>query len=285
MLRKEIGDSNVVHIHALWEEIQHQGAVAACAGDIPYVITPHGMLDPWSLSQSRMKKQLYLAWRLRRDLNRAAAIHFTSTVERDLSSPLKLKPPAIVEPNGVDLSEFENLPQRGSFRARYPQIGDRPIVLFLSRIHPKKGLDLLIPAFAAAAISQAVLVIAGPDSDGYAEQVRSEAARSGIGDRVIFTGMLRGRERLEPMVDADLFVLPSYQENFGIAVAEALAAGCPVIISDQVNIHAEVLAAGVGAVIPTRVQPLADALRLWMGSPSMRAEAASKAPGFRARSL
>jgi glycosyltransferase involved in cell wall biosynthesis len=269
-----------VHVEALWEEIQHQGAKIAHRLRVPYVISPHGMLDPWSLSQSRLKKQIYMALRLRRDLNRASALHFTTSIERDLTTPLKLKPPAIVEPNGVDLREFDALPARGAFRARHPQIGERPMVLFLSRVHPKKGLDLLVPAFAAAAPPSAVLVIAGPDSDGYAEQVRASAERAGIGERIIFTGMLRGRDRLEPMVDADLFVLPSYQENFGIVVAEALACGCPVIISDQVNIHPEISAAGVGAVVPTKVEPLADAIKRWMSDDSLRRAAAAKAPAF-----
>jgi glycosyltransferase involved in cell wall biosynthesis len=158
--------------------------------------------------------------------------------------------------------------------------GDGPIVLFLSRVHPKKGLDLLVPAFAQAAPADAVLVIVGPDADGYSDQVRAMANRHSVGDRLLFTGMLRGRDRIEAFVDADLFALPSYQENFGIAVVEALASGCPVLISDQVNIHREITAGGVGVVVPTDTASVAQALAGWLGDPARRAAAAARAPAF-----
>src|SRR4051812_45714417 len=182
-------DADVVHIHALWEEIQHRAARAAERLNVPYLFTLHGMLDPWSLRQSRLKKQLYLMLRLRRDLNRAAAIHFTDETERDLTAPLKLRPPSIVERLIVDLSDFASPPPRGEFREKFPQVGDRPIVLFLSRLHPKKGLDLLLPAFVRAKLSDAVLVLAGPADDAYRAQLEAEAKSLDIASRVVFTGM------------------------------------------------------------------------------------------------
>jgi len=240
------------------------------------------MLDPWSLRQSALRKKLYLAWRLRRNLNRGAAVHFTSTIERDVSAPpLRLRAPTVVVPNGIDLAEFADLPPRGAFRNKHPGIAGRPILLFLGRVHPKKGFDLLIPAFAQArGLENAVLVVAGPEHDGYGQVVRELAQREGVADRVIMVGMLHGRDRIEAMVDADLFVLPSYQENFGIAVAEALAAGCPVVISDQVNIHPDITAAGVGGVVPTRVEPLAAELSRWMGDEALRRGAGEKGRAF-----
>ncbi len=278
---KALETSDILHIHAVWEEVQHQAAKLASRAGVPYLIRPCGMLDPWCLNQSKWKKKLYLAWRLRHNLNRASAIHFTTEIERDLVAPLKLKPPAIVEPNGVDLQEFESLPQRGTFRAHHPEIGERPMLLFLSRIHHKKGLDLLIPAFAAMNEREMVLVIAGPDSpDGYQKSVERMARDAGVADRVVFTGMLYGAERIEAMVDADLFVLPSYQENFGIVVVEALAAGTPVVISDQVNLHTEITGAGLGAVVPTEVAPLAAALEAWMNDPDRRRDAGNRAQRY-----
>jgi len=125
-----------------------------------------------------------------------------------------------------------------------------------------------------------MLVIAGPDADGYRHKLERMVARRGLTDRVIFTGMLYGRERLEALADADLFVLPSYQENFGIAVVEALAAGCPVLVSDHVNIHSQITQAGVGGMTPARIGPLAEALNKWMNDPALRAAAAARAPGF-----
>lgn len=284
-LRETVASHDIVHIHALWEDVQHQAARVARALAKPYVITPHGMLDPWSLNQSKWKKRIYLALRLRPNLNAASAIHYTSEIERDLAGPLGLKPRTIVEPNGVDLAEFENLPPCGAFRAKHSMLADggaqrRPIVLFLGRLHPKKGLDLLVPAFAQAAPADAVLAIVGPDADGYADEVRAMAKQHGVVDRVLFTGMLRGRERVEAFVDSDLFALPSYQENFGVAVVEALAAGTPVVISDQVNIHREIAAAGVGGVVPTKVDALAQELGRWLGDEPRRHAAAERARPF-----
>jgi glycosyltransferase involved in cell wall biosynthesis len=123
-------------------------------------------------------------------------------------------------------------------------------------------------------------VIAGPDSDGYRAKVERMVENHHLGDRVVFTGMLYGKERIEALVDADLFVLPSYQENFGIAVVEALAAGCPVLVSDQVNIHEQITSAGVGGMAPARVNEFAAELTLWMGNPALRESAASRAVDF-----
>ena len=279
-LREQILAADVIHIHALWEQVQHDAARLARRSAKPYVITPHGMLDPWSLRQSQWKKRIYLAWRMRRDLNEASAVHFTAEAERDLARPLGLRSRTIVEPNIVDLGDFHPLPPRGAFRARHPQLAGKPIVLFLGRLHHKKGLELLIPAFARAKLDDAFLVIAGPDPDNYAKALRDLAAREGVSDRLLFTGMLRGCDRVEAFVDADLFALPSYQENFGIAVVEALAAGCPVLISDQVNIYREVVAGGVGSAVPTAIDPLTQELSRWMGDASARQSAGSRAPAF-----
>jgi glycosyltransferase involved in cell wall biosynthesis len=276
MLKARIEKSDVVHIHALWEEPQHLAAQLARRVGIPYVITPHGMLDPWSLSQKKWKKRLYMAWRLRSNLNRAAALHFTTETEKNLVGRLKLAPPGIIEPIGLDQSDFAQLPPRGTFRARYPAIGDRPVLLFLSRLHYKKGLDLLVPAFARLTDRSAVLVIAGPDSDGYRAVVERMVADEGVADRVIFTGMLWNADRFAALADADLFVLSSYQENFGIVVIEALAAGTPAIISDQVNLWPDVTSAGAGAVLPMDLDRWVAELDRWLADPELRRDAAEK---------
>lgn len=279
-VRDLVEQADVVHLHALWDEILHRGAREARRAGKPYVIRPCGQLDPWCLAQGRLKKQLYLAWRLRRNLDQAAALHFTSAREAELTRPLRLSAPGIVESNGVHLAEFEALPPRGSFRRRYPQIGERPLVLMLGRIHPIKGLDLLLPAFARMGVEEAVLALAGPDDEGYQATVEALARELGIEERVIFTGMLRGPGRIEALADADLFAMPSYHENFGIAVVEALAAGTPVVISDEVQIHREISEAGVGGVTPTQVEPLAAELRRWLTDAELRRRAAEAARPF-----
>jgi glycosyltransferase involved in cell wall biosynthesis len=260
-LKREIASGvDVVHGHGLWQHLVHGGASVCRASGVTYIIRPCGMLDPWSLSQGRLKKTLFLALKARKDLNQAAGLHFTTETERKLVEPLGLRSRAFVIPNGLDWDEFASLPTPGAFRARH-ELGDRPLVVFLSRLHHKKGLDLLLPAFAEAAPSDAVLALVGPGEAGYVGGLRSQGEQLGIADRLIFTGMLNGSERIEALADADLFALPSYQENFGVAVIEAAAAGTPVLISDQVNIWDEVEASGVGRVVPCEVAPVAGALR------------------------
>ena len=275
-----VARADVVHAHGVWEEIQHRAAAVARRRGVPYVISPHGMLDPFNLNQKRLKKWLYLALRLRRSLRRAAAVHFTDEVERDLAAPLTGGVRAIVQPIGVDLSEFADVPPRGTFRSKYPLIGGRPVVLFLGRLHPKKAPDLLIEAFSRARATDAVLVLAGPDSDGYRAQLESLVRKEGLGDRAVFTGMLRGADRVAALAEADVFALFSHQENFGLAVVEALACGTPVLISDQVNIHRKIANAGVGAVAPVRVPEMAALITKWLADSDLRCAAAARARPF-----
>jgi glycosyltransferase involved in cell wall biosynthesis len=274
-----VAAADVVHIHALWEEVQHRAARAARLSHKPYLIRPCGMLDPWSLRQSRVRKRLYLLWRLRRHLNAATALHFTSETERDGTARLRLRAPAIVEPNGIELAEYENLPFRGTFRQSRGIAGDRKVVLFLGRLHSKKGLDLLLPAFARQP-GQPLLVLAGPYDDDYRRVLDAETTRLNIADRVLFTGMLLSADKLAAYVDADLFVLPSYQENFGIAVVEAMAAGLPVIVSDQVNIHGEIATARAGGVVPTNADALATEISRWLDDSELRRHAGARARDF-----
>jgi glycosyltransferase involved in cell wall biosynthesis len=277
-LREEIAGADVLHVHAVWEEIQHQACRAARSLAKPYVFTPHGMLDPWNMTRSRLVKTLYLVLRMRRDLERAALLHLTTQIEADAVSRLRLRPPRVVEPLGLDLSEYADLPPRGGLRARYPQLAGRPIVLFLGRVHYGKGLELLVPALAKMRRADAVLVVAGPDAGGYSATVNGLAPA--VTDRDLYTGMLTGRDKLAALVDADLLALPSYHENFGLAVIEALACGTPAVVSDQVNLHPEITAAAVGAVVPLSSDALATELDRWLDAPSLRAAASAKAPAL-----
>jgi glycosyltransferase involved in cell wall biosynthesis len=298
-LRQPIAAARLVHVHAVWEEIQHQACSLARAAATPYIVSPHGMLDPWSLSQSKWKKRVYLWLRLQKNLNDAAAIHCTTATERKLLDALNIRAEKFVIPNGIDLREFEVSGERrvasgevkgeGSGEGRvselFADLAGRysHTVLFLARLHPKKGLDLLLPAFAAMRDCSAALVLAGPGEDTYAEHLRLECVRLGIADRVVFTGMLNGPERITALRAADLFVLPSYQENFGIAVIESLAAGTPVIISDQVNLEESIRGSGVGEVIPVAREPLTAAMQRWLQDDDMRQTAAKKAKPFAAQ--
>jgi glycosyltransferase involved in cell wall biosynthesis len=279
-LTEELKDADLLHVHAVWEEIQYQACRVARRLRVPYVFTPHGMLDPWNMRKNKWMKRLYLALRMRRNLDRAALLHFTTQIERDWVARLHLKPPTLVESLGLDWSEFANLPPRGSLRQRYPQLGAAPMLLFLGRIHYGKGLELLIPALAQMSRRDAILVVAGPDSGGYRATIERLIAQHGVDGRVVFTGMIAGQEKLAALIDADLLVAPSFHENFGLAVIEALAVGTPAIVSDQVNLHPEITAGGVGAVVRMDVAELARTLDRWLDAEQLRQSAAKAAPSF-----
>ena len=277
---QRVAETDVVHIHALWEEIQHQAATHARQRSVPYIIRPCGMLDPWSLAQSKWKKRIYMAWRLRRNLSGASALHFSTVTESQCAGPLGLRVPAIVEPNGVDLKEFVNLPPRGTFRAKFPQLGNRLYVVFLGRLYPGKGAEMLVPAFAKLQNADAMLVLVGPDQNGFQTQLESMVREHKLEDRVLFAGMQRGVDRVAALADADLFSLPSEHENFGIAVVEALAAGLPVVISDQVYLHPDITAAQVGGVVPMNIDALARELDRWLSDDTLRKSAAERTRPF-----
>jgi glycosyltransferase involved in cell wall biosynthesis len=240
-----------MHLHSLYMYHDRAGARAARYNGIPYIVRPHGTLDPYIWKRRRARKTIFEWWFQNRVLEEAAALHYTTEDEWRLAAPVARNPHGFVVPNGLDTDEFANMPAKGAFRAKYPEIGARPIILFLGRLNFKKGLDLLAPAFCAlrAAGHDAHLVLAGPDDD-MADKTRAWLAAAGALDRTTFTGMITGDDKLAAFADAAMFVLPSYSENFGIAVAEAMACGLPVAISDAVNISPYVEAAGAGLVAP-----------------------------------
>jgi glycosyltransferase involved in cell wall biosynthesis len=273
-----VAEADVVHVHAIWEEIQHAACRAAWRAGAPYVMTSHGMLDPWNMSNGWHKKRLYLAWRMRANLERAAALHFATTIERDAVERLGIVRPVIVEPFGIDVEEFANLPEPGSFVAKHPELARKRMITYLGRLDYGKGLELLIPAFARAAGEDAMLVIIGPDShSGYRRTVESMIDQHGMRERTLLTGMLSGREKLAALVDSYLLAHPSYHENFGVAVVEALACGCPVIVSDQVYLHPRISAAGVGGVVGLTVDAVTQELEAWLEQRGTRDEAARRA--------
>lgn len=251
--------ADVVHLHSLY--LFHVWATARLCRlhGIPYLLRPHGTLDPFHWRRHRARKWLIERGFQDRVIRQAAALHYTAEEEMKLAAPYAHGAPGVVIPNGLDLSEYADLPPPGAIRARHPEIGGRRIVLFLSRLNFKKGLDLLIPAFAKACRSAGDLhlVIAGPD-DGMKRETERWIAEAQIGSRVTFLGMLDHRRKLEAFRDAAMFVLPSYSENFGIAVVEAMACGVPVAISDKVNIWREVQDAGAGLVAPTTVSAVTE---------------------------
>jgi glycosyltransferase involved in cell wall biosynthesis len=242
-----------VVIHGLWQ-YHGYGSYGVVRGRLPYVVFPHGMLDPYFKRAFRLKhfkKQVYWLAREHRMLRDARAVCFTTAIERDASTKTFWPggwTPAVVslgttEPGGDPSA------QREAFLTRFPGLRGRRFFLFLSRIHRKKGCDLLLEAFGrVAGATDLDLVMAGPDEEGLQPVLEAQAARLGITGRVHWTGMLEGEVKWGSLRAAEAFVLPSHQENFGIAVVEAMACGVPVIISDKVNIWPEIAQDKAGIV-------------------------------------
>lgn len=272
-LRADAGKFDLMHLHSLYMYHDRAGAAAVRSAGIPYIVRPHGTLDPYIFRRRRIRKAIFEWWFQNRVLEQAAALHYTTADEWRLAAPVARNPYGFVVPNGLDTDEFADLPAKGAFRAQHPEIGDRPIILFLGRLNFKKGLDLLAPAFGQvlAAGHDAHLVIAGPDDD-MADKTRGWLSAAGALDRTTLTGMITGGEKLSALADAAMFVLPSYSENFGIAVAEAMACGLPVVISDAVNIWPEVQAAAAGLVGPCDIEKTALNITQILENPGLAAD-------------
>ena len=255
---------DIIHVHGLYRFPQSYAAAFARNTNKPYVITPHGALDPFLYARSSRSlalKRIYERWVDFPNLNGASALHFTTEDERQLVSRLGLQAPSFVAPNGLNWKPYEILPPRGALRARYG-LADGPLILFLGRLHLKKGLPILIDAVNVVRRrhSDVRLLIAGPESGEYGRVIREQTSQLGMADTTIFSGPLYGADVTQAYVDADVFALPSHTENFGMTVAEAMACATPVVISDQVNIHAEVTSAGAGIVTHCDANEVAAAL-------------------------
>jgi glycosyltransferase involved in cell wall biosynthesis len=251
-LRANFARFDGVIVNGVW---QFHGVAArrVLAGRKPYVIFAHGMLDPYFMRRyplKHLKKLAYWMVSERRNLNRAQAVCFTSEEEKRIAArgfPFR-NFRGVVVPYGTLGPEGEPAALKAAFLARFPALAGRPYLLFLGRIHPKKGCDLLVEGFAQSAPEDFLLVMAGPDQTGMRPELEALATRLGVADRIHWTGMLSGEAKWGAFYGAEAFILPSHQENFGIAVADALACGAIPLISDKVNIAPDVKADGAGLV-------------------------------------
>jgi glycosyltransferase involved in cell wall biosynthesis len=277
-LHRSIAACDLVHIHWLYNFSCIAAARAAVAAGVPFVVQPRGSLDPHMFRKNSVVKRAYLATVGRPLLTRAAAVVFTAEQERQLARYAPRRPEWIV-PNGLDMADYQDLPPRGAFRAAFGGV-DGPFLLFLGRLSRQKGLDLLVHAFERIVRTRPDLrlVLAGPDHEGYEAHVRAMVRQLDLESRVVFTGMLSGARKLAAFVDAELFVLPSYFENFGSVIVEALACGLPVLISDQVNIHRELSAAGVATVVTCSVDGVAAGIESALDDAQARVRMATAGP-------
>jgi glycosyltransferase involved in cell wall biosynthesis len=277
-----IREFDLVHVHGLYLHPNLSGCFHARRNGIPYMIEPHGSLAPVIHRHHRYRKWFYEAAFERRNLNRASALHFASTVEMRQAQQLGFTAPGLVLPLGVKLEEFDHLPSRGWFRKRYGQLQDKRLVVFFGRLTRKKGLELLVDAFAIIAhrLPDTHLVIAGPDDEKCGERIAKQARLRGLSNRVTLTGMLVGEERLGLFADTDVWILPSFDENFGIAAVEAMACRLAVVLSDNVHIGRQAAEAEAALVVPCEPKRLAEAVESLLVNPGLRRRLGHRAREF-----
>ncbi|MFN9674777.1 MAG: hormogonium polysaccharide biosynthesis glycosyltransferase HpsP [Microcystis sp.] len=262
-------DYDIAHIHALFSPVSSISASIARYHQLPYILRPLGTLDPADLQKKRQLKQIYANFLEKPNLAAAAAVHFTSQQECQTAERFNIKTKDIVIPLGVDFFNPQALPVTG-----FDLPENKPIILYMSRLDPKKGLDLLLPSLERLLEKgldfHFVLAGGNPQDPEYENRIKIQIERSILGKNTTITGFVTGEVKNSLLARADLFVLPSYYENFGIAVAEAMAAGIPVVISDRVDLHPAVAAAAAGWVTACQLEDLTNTLATAITHPEIR---------------
>lgn len=261
-------ERTILHLHGAWDLSLRTAAAAARHVARPYLLTPHGMLDPWSLRQSRLKKWLAMHATHRAMHRRAAAIHVLNVAEGELIDPLGWSIQKVVIGNGVDLEEID----RGLLAEPPGDLPSRPTVLFLGRLHHKKSPTLLAEAFdhLIRRGNDLSLAMVGPD-DGEADAIQAIARQGGWADRLSVPGPVYGSAKYHWLRHADAFVLPSQQEGFSVATLEAMACRTPVLLSPECHFE-DAGEAGAGAIVPRNALAIAKKLEQWFESSKLREE-------------
>lgn len=262
--RSMVMKHDVVHVHGVWEFANVQISRAASSLRKPYIVSPRGMLDSWSVAQKAWKKQAYLAACGRSWLAGAATIHLTADAELDQSSRWFPRAIGTVIPNLLDLGPYRSLPCAEAIRQQLSRtLGDRPRLLFLSRIHEKKGLDILIRACGLLKRQghATSLVVAGDGEPQYVAQLKSLASSENLGaEDIAFLGMITGPDKLALYQACDLFVMPTQQENFGFVFVEALSCGLPIVTTASVDLWREFKSSGAAVIVERTAAAFAAAI-------------------------
>lgn len=280
-VRHHADEFDLIHLHGVF----HFGTLLplALTTRARRVVTVHGTLEPWALRQGRWKKEIFSRLFQKKLLDRADLIHVfhqeeAADVTRYLGHPPRRM---VVCGNGIDLTAYADLPPRASFRAAHGLGQDEKVILFLSRLNAKKGLDLLLPAFGQLAANRpdVRLVLAGPD-DGYRAEAERFVAEHRLTDRVLLPGMLTGTEKLAAFAAADAFALPSYSEGYSMAALEALLTGTPALLSDRVGFVTELRQAGAALLTGLTVDAVRHSLEKLLDDGPYAAELRQKGPAF-----
>jgi len=247
-----VAEFDIVEISSVWMYPGIPASRACVRRGVPYVVSLHNSLVPQAFSRGGWRKRVY--WKLfqRPIFRRAAGIIYSTQLEMEKSAWVGLDSQPAIIPNAADTSQFETMPARGQLRSRLGIPPEARVLLFMGRLHPDKGLDITLPAFGRMLEqhADAHFIVGGPDERGYLETLRGWVADLNIEARVHFTGLLTGEDRLSAFADADLLVLASRYENFGMAAVEGMAAGLPVVISDQVESWPEIAPSEAAFIVP-----------------------------------
>lgn len=274
-LEEEAENAEAVHLHTPWEIANLQIGRLARRRGTPYFVSVHGMLDDWSMSQSSIRKRVFLAGGGRRMLEAAAGVHCTAEHERTQAKEWFPNGNAVVIPLVFDLAPFRSLPGPDLARRAFVDAeGGDPIILFLSRLHPKKGVELFIDAIAAL-LSRGVKcrgLVAGAGTHEYEQRLRRQVERSGLESQVRFVGLVGGEEKISLYQRASLFLLPTSQENFGFVLPESLASGTPVITTRGVDIWPELEKSGGARIVDRDAERLADVAAELLDDPEQISE-------------
>jgi len=240
-LSSNIERFDLAHIHAVFNHSSIAAAHVCRKARVPYVVRPLGTLEPWSMTQKSLRKRVFWQVSGKGMLRRAAAVHYTTDAEKLSTERLLGLNHGKVIALGIETTASAS---HAKLEQHFPELASEPYMLVLSRLHPKKGLDVLIDAFLALVQVEKFahwrLVIAGDGPEAYVRKLKAMAGSSAQRDRIVFTGWLDGEEKDAVLGGASLLVLPSHQENFGLAAVEALACGVPVLVSEYVNLAPDI---------------------------------------------
>ncbi|QOV23351.1 glycosyltransferase [Anabaenopsis elenkinii] len=270
---------DLLHIHAIFSYASTAAMAIARLQKVPYIIRPIGQLCTWSLQQSAFKKQLYLKIIEKANLNHSHKIHFTTTAEQQEAGHLNLTCPSFVLPLGTSITP-KIADARQYLRQHFNLPADEPIILFLSRLHPKKGLDYLIPALGKLSDYRFTLVLAGGGTPEYENYLKSLVVNHGIETKSYFTGFVKGEFKDLLIQGADLFTLTSHSENFGVAVLEALAGGIPALVTPGVALADMITQQQLGYVTELNINAIASTIEQILSHPQKMREMGDRARQF-----
>jgi len=259
-LFRHVTDYDIVHGMSVFNFPADMYGEACRWGHVPHIIHPQGMFEPWAMANKGWKKRVYFRWFKKPQLQRANVIHCLTRHEAESIAALGVTTPKVIVPNGISPESMVN-GDANAFLLRYPQLVNKTRLLFLHRIDPKKGLDILAESFAALRrrFPYAHLIVAGPDPIGYWSTASRLFESKGCAEAVTYTGMLTGQDKADALAAADIFVAPSYSEGFSMSVLEAMAAGLPSVITTGCNFP-EAADAKVALEVPIDATALAEAL-------------------------